>query len=242
MRYAVISDIHANLEALNAVVDALSKDQVDAHLCVGDVIGYGANPKECIKIVRSLGRRVLIAGNHEHGVLGQISLEYFTDYAREAVVWTRGVLDKDEADFLRSFELVHKEGKFTLVHGSLESPAEFNYIFNSDEAAVTAALTHTPVCFVGHTHSPGIFYLDSGRMERLSTQQVKVDHKKKYVINAGSVGQPRDGDPRASYVIYDEESGDIEIRRAAYDINTAQKKILASGLPPVLAHRLSEGR
>ena len=118
----------------------------------------------------------------------------------------------------------------------------FNYIFNSGNARVTAELAHTPVCFVGHTHAPGIFCLDSRKIERLASQRVKMDHNKKYVINAGSVGQPRDGDPRASYVIYDEESGDCEIRRAAYDINAAQKKILAAGLPPVLAHRLSEGR
>ena len=238
MRYAVISDIHSNLEALDAVSAALAKDSVDAYLCVGDVVGYGADPKECIRIVRNLGCRVSVAGNHEYGALGLLSLDYFTDDAREALVWTRGVLSAADADYLRSFELVHEGRDYTLVHGSLESPAEFNYIFNSGEAAATAAAAKTPVCFVGHTHAPGIFCLDSGRIERLGAWQVKIDYKKKYVINVGSVGQPRDGDPRASYAIYDAGAKTVEIKRVPYDIKSAQDKILKAGLPAFLAARL----
>jgi predicted phosphodiesterase len=240
MRYALISDIHANLEAFEAVLDGLSHERIDEYLCLGDVIGYGADPKRCLELVRSLKPSVLIAGNHEWGVAGLKGLDYFNDLAREAVIWTKGVLDQKETDSLKSFPLTGEKGALTLVHGTLDSPADFNYIFNGHDACQTARLMKTPLCVVGHSHVAGIFCFHGNEI-RYSPKAVKIDRDKRYVVNAGSVGQPRDLDPRASCAVYDDEEATIEIKRMEYDIKAAQGKILQSGLPERLALRLAEG-
>ena len=241
MRYGLISDIHGNLEALQAVLDLLLKERIDRYLCIGDVVGYGADPKACMRLIKKLEPAALVAGNHEWGTVELLGLEYFNEYAREAVIWTKRALSKDDADYLKSFRLVYEDEAMTLVHGTLDAPAEFHYLLNSHDAYLTMMQMKTPVCFVGHSHIPGIFYYDDGVVS-LRPAKVKVDRDKRYVINIGSVGQPRDSDPRASYAIYDNEDDTVEIRRAAYDIKKAQGKILEAGLPKVLAYRLSEGR
>lgn len=241
MRYGLISDIHGNIEAFQAVLDAISKDSVDDYLCIGDVVGYGADPQSCISLVRSLEPKILIAGNHEWGVLGLLDLEYFTETAKEAILWTKGALNQDELDYLKSFRLVYEGEAFTLVHGSLESPGEFNYIFNSGDAYFTMRLQKTSVCFIGHTHRPGIFCYDNGSITYRMESELKVEKEKRYIVNIGSVGQPRDGDPRASYAIYDDEEKTIDIRRVEYDIKTARDKILKTSLPAKLAYRLAIG-
>lgn len=242
MRYALISDIHGNLEAFEAALDAISKDKVDGYLSIGDCIGYGADPKECIKRLKSLDCEALIAGNHERGVLGLFDIDNFNEYAKNAVIWTKGVLNKSETDYLETFRLVYEDAHFTLVHGSLESPKEFNYITNTGDAYITSRIMKTPLCFVGHTHKAGIFCFQGDKSEYIRPSGVKIENGKKYLINVGSVGQPRDGDPRAAYVIYDDESGTVDIKRVVYDIEGAQKKILKAGLPAFFAERLPEGR
>jgi len=242
MRYALISDIHGNLEALDSVLAALSKESIDEYLCIGDVIGYGANPVECVKTVRSLGPKVLVAGNHEWGVTGLFGLENFTDLAREAVLWTRAKIGRDESDYLKTFRLVHEEKDCTLVHGSLASPEKFYYIFTADDAYETIRLMKNHLCFVGHTHRAGIFYLEGDAVRGSDAWKIKVDRESKYVVNIGSVGQPRDRDPRSAFAIYDTDKDVVEIRRVGYDIRTAQEKILKTGLPEQLAFRLSEGK
>ena len=242
MRYGLISDIHGNLEALEAVLETLAKEGVDAYLCMGDIVGYGANPKECIKKVRSIEPKVLIAGNHEWGTLGLLELDYFSELARQAVIWTKGILNADELEYLGSFKLLAADKKLTLVHGSLEEPEEFNYVFDSNDAGGTFRLLKTQLCFVGHSHVPGIFYFDGKVPGAINDVKAKIGPGKKYVINIGSIGQPRDGDPRASFAIYDEDKKTVEIKRVAYDIEKAQTKILAAGLPKRLASRLAEGR
>jgi diadenosine tetraphosphatase ApaH/serine/threonine PP2A family protein phosphatase len=244
MRYGLISDIHSNLEASRAVLEALAKDNVDEYLLIGDVIGYGADPKACITLTRSLNPAVQIAGNHEWGVVGLLDLEYFNELAAAAIEWTRERLDKDETDYLRSFKLIHedKEKGFTLVHGSPAEPGKFYYILNGDDAGFAARHLETALCFVGHSHVPGVFRSDSGDISRVSGHSIKMDRGKRYIVNVGSIGQPRDGDARASYAIYDDEAKTVEIRRVEYDIETAQRKILEAGLPAKLAYRLSWGR
>ena len=242
MRYAILSDIHGNLEAFKAVLDALSEERIGAFLSVGDVIGYGADPKECIKLLRSLEPEVLIAGNHEWGVLGLKEPEYFNELAQYAVLWTRNVLDKDDIEYLNSFSLVYEDGNITLVHGTLNMPEEFYYIFDIDDADATISKMRNPLCFVGHSHVPGIFVSNHNKVESLEATKIHIDYERKYVINAGSVGQPRDGDPRASYAVYDNEEAALEIKRVEYDVKKAQNKILQAGLPSRLAYRLSEGR
>ena len=242
MRYAVLSDIHGNLEALKAVLDDISGERIDQYLSLGDIVGYGADPKECIRIIRSLEPVVLVAGNHEWGVLALKELEYFNDLAARAVLWTRATLDKEEIEYLKSFELVHEDEKITVVHGTLNMPEEFYYIFDTDDAYVTISNMKNPICFVGHTHVPGIFASEDSKTVYIEDTKIRIDCERKYVINAGSVGQPRDGDPKASYVIYDDEETTIEIKRVEYDVKKAREKILRAGLPAPLAERLLEGR
>lgn len=242
MRYAVISDIHGNLEAFKAVLQALSEDRIDGFYSLGDIVGYGADPSAAIKLLRSLDPKASIAGNHEWGVLGLTKLDYFNADAAAAVRWTTGVLDEKDRGYLKGLPLTHVSGKVTIVHGSLENPEEFNYIFTPADAGDSIIMMKTPICFVGHSHAPGIFRKrKGGTVEIFIGSKVDIEDGAHYLVNAGSVGQPRDGDPRASYVIYDETNGTVEIRRTVYDIETARKKIIAAGLPASLADRLREG-
>lgn len=242
MRYAILSDIHANLEAFNAVLEALSDEMVDSYLSVGDVVGYGADPKECIELLRSLNPSILIAGNHEWGILGLKEPEYFNEMAQAAILRTKALLGKEDMEYLKSFTLIHDDERMTLVHGTLNNPDEFYYIFDPDDADATMNKMSGPVCFVGHSHVPGIFVSEHRKIESLESRSVRIDYDRKYIINAGSIGQPRDGDPRACYAIYDDEEAMLEIKRVEYDIKKAQAKILKAGLPARLAYRLSEGR
>ncbi len=242
MRYGVISDIHSNYEAFQAVVDALSKDRIDSYLCLGDVIGYGADPHACISLLRELKPEALVAGNHEWAVLGLTDIGYFNDTAKEAVLWTRKALTAEELEFLRSFKLVYEAQKFVLTHGSLDSPSEFYYILSDNDARDTMDLMKVPLCFVGHSHVGSIFYSKGDKVKYFAGKSIKMVAGSKYVVNAGSIGQPRDQDPKAAYAVYDEDEGTIEIKRVKYDIKAAQDKILRCGLPNLLASRLSVGR
>jgi diadenosine tetraphosphatase ApaH/serine/threonine PP2A family protein phosphatase len=242
MRYCIFSDVHGNREAFEAVMAAFAKEGVDQHLFLGDIIGYGADPHACIAGLKALKPQILTAGNHEWGVLGLLDMEYFNEYAEAAVEWTKNLLHQEELDYLKSFRLFHEDGELTFVHGSLEQPARFKYILDNDDADLSLRLLRTPLCFVGHTHVPGAYFFEKGEAIFTKGPKVSIEPDKKYIINAGSVGQPRDGDPRASYVIYDDKEKTVEIKRVAYDIKTAQKKIVKAGLPAWLATRLAEGR
>lgn len=242
MRHAFLSDIHGNLEALEAVAGALREERIDDWYCLGDIVGYGADPKACIETVRSLGPRSAIAGNHEWAVLGRMNLDYFNETAAAAVRWTARQLDQREADYCASFGLVHETETFTLVHGTLAAPEQFRYLVDADDARTTMDLMERGVCFVGHTHVAGVFYEQRGRVQYTPGPTVTVAGDAKYVVNVGSVGQPRDLDPRAAYVLYDDTEGTITIRRVAYDLRTAAGKIRAAALPERFAARLAEGR
>ncbi|MCX5686719.1 MAG: metallophosphoesterase family protein [Candidatus Omnitrophica bacterium] len=242
MRYALISDIHGNLEALEAVVAELSRQRIGEYLCIGDVVGYGADPSRCIDIVRSLKPKALIAGNHEWGVTGFLGLDYFSEYASAAIVWTKKILNPSEIEYLKSFKLVYEGDDFILVHGGLTEPEKFPYIMDSDDALRTMKLMKRPISFVGHTHAAEIYYSDKEKARETIEPRVLIESGKLYVVNIGSVGQPRDMDPRASYALYDSDKRTVEIRRVAYDIEKAKAKILKAGLPSELASRLAEGR
>jgi predicted phosphodiesterase len=240
MRYAVISDIHGNLEAFEAVLEAISKDKVDKYLFLGDVVGYGADPSTCIRLLKSIAPAIMITGNHEWGVLNQIDISYFNDAARSALVWNRDTLDQSDIAFIKSFELVYEGKEFSMVHGELSSPEEFSYILNDYDAYHNMKSMKSPICFVGHSHVAGVYY--SGTRVKFTTDKILIEPNKKYVVNAGSVGQPRDSNPLAAYVIYDDKESTVEVKRVAYDIKKAQDKILQAGLPPILAYRLAQGR
>lgn len=241
MRYAVFGDVHGNLEALTAVLEDSRRESVDSYLCLGDIVGYGANPKECLEIVMEMGCPI-VAGNHDWAVCGKLSIEFFNTYAREAVYWTRDQLAGRHIDELKRWDLVVEVNTdITLVHGSLHFPDLFDYIQTSQDARMSLDRLKTRVCFLGHSHVPVTFF--SGPMVSYTmSYDIDLSGFEKALVNVGSVGQPRDENPKASYAIYDDVTRRIQIRRVEYDIQGASSKILEAGLPEILAERLKYGR
>ena len=240
MKYAVIADIHSNLEALEAVL-ADTKEQKCTHFCcVGDVVGYNANPKECLDIIRGMNMPC-VKGNHDEYCSSEEDLDGFNPHAAEAVNWTRKQLSKEDRQWLRDMKYVKLVGSFSMVHATLDGPQRWGYVFDKLAAAASFTYQNTSVCFFGHTHVPVAFIRDS--VVRGGTySKFKVEPGRKYFVNVGSVGQSRDNVAKATYVIYDLDEGSIELRRLDYDIPKAQKKILDAGLPPRLAERLAFGK
>ncbi|MBT5738590.1 MAG: metallophosphoesterase family protein [Planctomycetes bacterium] len=240
MRIAVISDIHGNLEALTSVFELLDQQGVDRTLCLGDVVGYGPDPGACLSKIQDRCD-VIVAGNHEHAVLDLLDLDYFNPIARQATLWTRSQLDEEQLEYIRSWPLVHHEPEFSIVHGSLDQPDLFDYIQTTWDAHLSFQQLKTPVCFIGHSHVPVSFLLSD--VIRYNTDAVvELQEGLQAIVNVGSVGQPRDGNPAASLVIYEPEERRIERFRVEYDIEAVQQKIRQSGLPEFLAERLAEGR
>ncbi len=240
MRYAVLSDIHGNLEALEAVL-ADAAERADTVLCLGDVVGYGADPEACMELIA--GRAAaLVAGNHEHAVAGLLDLDWFNDYARAAVEWTRDRLDEDHRSYLAALPLVAEVGDATLVHASPERPEEWEYLVSPQDGFAAFPAFATRLCFVGHSHRPAAWSLGSSGPEFVAgAVELSLESGRRYIVNVGSVGQPRDRDPRAAYALWDADRGRLVIRRVAYDVDTARRKILAGGLPRLLADRLPRG-
>lgn len=240
MRYAVIADIHANLEALEVVLNDAKEQKCTHYCCVGDVVGYNANPKECLDIVRSMGMPT-VKGNHDEYCSSEEDLEGFNPHAAEAVNWTRKQLSPEDRKWLRELKYIRLVASFTMVHATLDGPQRWGYVFDRLAAAASFTYQNTGVCFFGHTHVPLAFVRDS--VVRGGTySKFRVEPGKKYFVNVCAVGQPRDGNPKAGYVVYDLDEQSIELRRLDYDIATAQKKIMAAGLPQRLADRLAVGK
>jgi predicted phosphodiesterase len=240
MRYALIADIHSNLEALEVVLNDAKEQKCTHYACVGDVVGYGANPKECLDIVRSMGMPV-VKGNHDEYCSSEEDLEGFNPHAAEAVNWTRKQLSKEDRAWLRDLKYIRLVASFSMVHATLDGPQRWGYVFDKLAAAASFTYQNTAVCFFGHTHVPVAFVRDS--MVRGGTySKFRVEPGKKYFVNVGAVGQPRDGNPKSGYVVYDLNEGTIELRRLDYDIPKAQKKIMEAGLPQRLADRLAVGK
>lgn len=241
MIYIVISDIHANLEALEAARQEIDRIGPDKVLCLGDVVGYGASPNECIEVTKDLAA-VTVAGNHDCGVTGQTDVTYFNRYAREAIVWTAHTLEDGAMEYLRGLPLSHVEDdRLRLVHATPQDPGRWNYIFTHQQAMDEFKAFTEPICFVGHSHQPCIFELMDSETIIMNSDRVTVRDDRKYIVNVGSIGQPRDGDPRASLCVYDQSAGEVTITRFSYDIEGAQQRIRDAGLPSVLANRLSWG-
>ena len=241
MRWGIFCDIHGNLEALDAVLAALAGERIDRYLCLGDIVGYGANPRECIAEIKRIDAPT-IAGNHDWAAVGLFDIAYFNPAARAAVLWTRQNLTYEDKEFLKNLDLIHREEELTLVHASLQNPGQFEYILDISSAARTFELLRTRVCSIGHSHAPVIFIKEGENYSFTFQAKVKLKASRTYIVNAGSVGQPRDGDPQASFVVYDSESKEIEIKRVPYDVQKAQDKIIKAGLPRTLAERLAAGR
>lgn len=238
---AVLGDIHANLDALEAVLADCRGQGVTEYLCTGDIVGYNARPHECLDIVRGLGCPVVM-GNHDHYVSSNQNLADFNPHAAAVIQWTRGQLSDEEIGFLNGLPFVMTKMGVTLVHATMDSPEDFGYVF--DHLQAEAHFTHqvTPLCFHGHTHCPMIYEKQIGAVYRIDAQDFSLPIGRKYFINVGSVGQPRDGDPRAAYALYDPQARKIRFRRVEYDIEAAQAKIREAGLPERLAERLAVGQ
>jgi predicted phosphodiesterase len=240
MRFAIISDLHANLEATEAVLADAHERECTHFVCLGDVVGYNANPHECVEIVQKLDCPV-VKGNHDEQASLEESSRDFNPLAEMAINWTRAQLTEADKNWLRDLRLSRQVRDFTIVHATLDTPEQWGYVFNTLDAAASFTYQDTTVCFFGHTHVAGAFVRDDG-VKRVKVDKLMIDENKKYFINTGSVGQPRDGDWRAAYCIYDIEQNMVEQRRVKYDLGGAQDKIIKGGLPPLLAERLKLGR
>jgi predicted phosphodiesterase len=241
MRYAIISDLHANMDALEKVMEDIKKQKVDRHLCLGDIVGYGAQPRECIQAVQDLDC-LTIAGNHDWAALSKTNIDYFNTYAKEATLWTREQLTDEDSKYLDDLPLLETlPENFTLVHGTLYNPELFDYIQTSYDAYLSLQALDGTVCFLGHSHVPITFFQGEMISYTLS-QEISLGNGVKALVNVGSVGQPRDDNPKASYAIYDTDQQKVWIRRIAYDVEQAGKRIRDAGLPEVLAERLKFGR
>jgi len=240
VRFAIFSDIHANLEALEAVLADAEAQKCTHFVCLGDVVGYNANPHECVDRIRAMDCPI-VKGNHDEQASLDESSRDFNELAEHAIAWTRDHLTEEDKDWLRNLRFQRQVRDFTIVHATLDTPAQWGYVFNNLDASASFTYQHTTVCFFGHTHVPTSFIREDG-VKRIKIEYLPIEPAKKYLINVGSVGQPRDGDWRAAYCIYDIESNAVEQRRLKYDLETAQEKIIKAGLPELLAERLAVGR
>lgn len=240
MRFAIFSDIHANLEAFEAVLADARENNCTDFVCLGDIVGYNANPHECVERVREMDCPI-VKGNHDEQASLLESSRDFNEMAEAAIQWTRDHLTEEDKEWLRGLKLQMQVHDFTIVHATLDTPGQWGYVFNNLDAAASFAYQQTTVCFAGHTHVPMGFIRDEG-VQRQRIEKLRIDPANKYFINVGSVGQPRDGDWRAAYCIYHIESNEVEQRRVKYDLGSVQKKIVDAGLPPLLADRLAIGR
>lgn len=239
MRTAILSDIHGNLEALEAVLTACQAVDVDDYVCLGDIVGYGASPNACVERIRALTDRV-IAGNHDHAAVGLADLENFNPLARTAAVWTAEELTRENADYLRTRPMTVEAGDTICVHATPYEPEAWHYVFDAQDAEACFRLTDWRLCFLGHSHVAFICIAKGRRRETGSAATFSDGCR--YVINAGSVGQPRDLDPRAAFALWDRPGEEVRIVRVGYDIVGAQTRMLNAGLPPLLAERLAAGR
>ena len=241
MRIAILADIHSNLEALEAVLAALGRTRIDRYVCVGDVVGYGADPAACLSRVRELCDTV-IAGNHDWAVSGRLSLEFFNSYAREAIGWTRQQLGAEDVAWLDALPLQKDiEGVATLVHSTLHNPAAFDYLLTSYDAHLSMAVLELPLCFVGHSHIP-ITFMEKGGLGFTFVDTIDLSKVDKAIINPGSIGQPRDENPAAAYGVLDTARRRVTLHRVPYDVGKTARKIEKAGLPQVLADRLHVGK
>ncbi len=247
MRYLILSDVHGNRQALEAVLEAVPPSDYDRLLVLGDLVGYGADPNFVVERVRALDPLAIVRGNHDKVACGLESAEDFTPLAREAAAWTAAALTPENRAYLCALPAGPRRvsGVVEICHGS--PVHEDAYVVDATDALDAFAAARAPVCLFGHTHLAVVFDYGNARLSvhvpsRDGGLTVALAPDRRYLINPGSVGQPRDGDPRAAFAILDEDSARVELRRTAYPVEEAQAAILAAGLPPLLAHRLAAGR
>jgi len=243
MRYAIISDIHGNVEALKAVLEDIDSRSIDTIVCAGDIVGYYPDPEECVELVRARVRYSVV-GNHDYAAIGRIDTRNFTYYAYAAMEWTKTRLSAEAKKYLGSLPLTLEVDGLFFTHSSPSNPQDFIYVFPDSEEAIFEAFNSLVrrINFIGHTHWPSIMVQDDDRIVLHADDTITVKDSLYYLINVGSVGQPRNFDPRSCYAIYDTDSGAIALHRVSYDFEVTQKKVLDNNLPSFLAERLAKGR
>lgn len=261
MKYAIISDIHANLQALTVVLEKCKEIGVEKYICLGDVVGYNANPSECMNMINSLDIIGFVKGNHDEYVSNNDEeMLGFNQHAKAAVLWTKAQLDDGQRNFLAKlqYKVVIKGVPITVVHATLDSPESWGYIFDIHQARDNFNYQFSQLCFCGHTHVPIAFikrgfaggaasveeilsWKGSSELNNDPDPEITIEKNSKYLINVGSVGQPRNRDPRASFAVFDSSAGKVTRYRLNYDIPAAQKSIIEAGLPERLALRLEKG-
>jgi len=270
MRYAVIADVHANLEALEAVLKDIKKRKIESILFLGDAVGYGPNPNECIEVLQEIvsestrTEKVSLMGNHDSAVIGLTDLEYFNPNARTAVEWTKDILTEENKAFLKNLPILKSlkieydennpplppfakggQGGFSgedilLVHATPKEPEQWHYLLTKQDAYINFHFFTEKICLIGHSHQPSIIEQSPEGEMVIYKDNAEIKDKHRYIINVGSVGQPRDGNPDAAYALLNEDS--IEIKRVSYDILSTQEKMRGAGLPSFLIERLARGR
>ncbi len=241
MKIALISDVHGNLEALENVLRDIEKQGAEKIQFLGDAVGYGCNPNECVKLIAS-HCDIKLLGNHDYAAMGLEAVDNFNQLAQNSIQWTQEALTKKSIATLADFEMEADFLSFHLVHSSPSEPDQWHYILTPAQAAKEFNAFDQPACFVGHSHLPTVYMLDdSNEVVQFAKSSWQRMDNKKYIINIGSVGQPRDGDPRACYLLFDIESNMAQYQRVEYDIKKVQGKMLKANLPDFLIERLAVG-
>lgn len=240
MRYAILADIHGNLVAFQAVLqDIAERGGADELWCLGDIVGYGPDPSECIALLRQLPR-LCVAGNHDWAAIGKVDISDFNPDAAQACRWTSRQLSPEDVRYLENLPLSIIRDDFTIVHGSPREPI-WEYVLSTQSAAANFSYFQTRYCLIGHSHAPLVFeHVGEACLLKELPAALKLGENR-LIINPGGVGQPRDGDPRAAYAIYDERDKTIYHYRVPYDIEATQERMMRLGLPNFLAMRLSYG-
>jgi predicted phosphodiesterase len=242
MRYGFFSDVHANLEALKVVVADFKKERLDKIFFLGDAVGYGPDPNECTSVIEEVSE-VKLMGNHDYAALGLIETNLFNPYASKAMEWTKSVLNEKSLRILSSFSMDHRFDRFYLVHSTPKEPQEWNYIFDLDDAEENFNFFKKQVCLIGHSHHPAIIKKYNDKHCFLQDEpSLQIEDGFRYIVNIGSVGQPRDGSAQACYLIYDVKQKWASLKRLPYDYEKTQAKMKKRGLPQFLIDRLALGR
>jgi diadenosine tetraphosphatase ApaH/serine/threonine PP2A family protein phosphatase len=242
LRTFFFSDVHGNLEALEAVLADASRRGYDAAVCLGDIVGYSADPEACVRVVSRMPGISSVLGNHDAAVINPEYRLYLNAVAQAGVRYAERVLSRESIEYLRSLPLViESDGGYTAMHSSPVKPEEWYYVLEPMEAREALLAMKLPIAFIGHTHYPAIHDRSGAMLPFLQGEPAVFQPGEKYIVNVGSVGQPRDGDPRAAYVIFDGVARTAEVFRVEYDIDAVAQKILEAGLPAMLADRIRRG-
>lgn len=240
-RFAIISDIHGNLEALESVLSSIKNDNVDKIICCGDIVGYGASPNECIDLILKELKISTIVGNHDYAAVNRTNIQFFNEVAKQAIIWTQKNLTEENKNLLQILPMTISEDSILFVHSSPKNPEEWNYILTMGEARLNFEYFNERISFIGHSHQPFIIEAEGKNLSCPSSLNISINPDRRYLINVGSVGQPRDRNPMAAYAICDLNKMSLKIKRVDYNIEHAQSKIIKAGIPRELADRLAIG-